>query len=604
MSKQLKLSLGFVLLIIVLIFFIFSRDVHAQDSSEPALNEKIQVEILYDFSGSMYPGYPDTPRHESGVDFFHQYPGFRQWLTKLVEAQERFNPEHVSISTFRSMNQFDENDIEQILEPVRLNEAVPRIEPLFSGLVRSPGVDYTHLRESLDYFTRGDFKGLVWIITDNRVEGTEAGQTTRQFFKSLKEQDKYRSVHIYKYRFDDREKGQWAELAIYAVMVSPDEIGHEALSALDAKLNAMKEIFPGGHHLKLKDLRVDPVSLQLESSIGINTGKGAKTVKTEGELKRLPFGVTLKSKLTQHTITGGKLTVQLEGDLIPKDKKLAEQYGIKNIPASMFEPAKLTLMQDIPPGTSKNLGRFYLFARGSFSIPVTGLMNKLKAGFKPFNVEFTGHGRLSSGQLNVELKSEGIESIRGIYSSGDIESIFLPEDRRTTIDTLPVRFSVSFTLKTSASRGLLLLFIFTALAVPLFILFLILRRKGYYRIRIKDKESRIALRRMGKYDVTHKGNSLGVIKRGMSPLLTFEKNNHTKDLSIKPTGNQGEFLVHMPVDDKNEEERFFLFIESLRPHQPIKKTEEHSTGPGPNKPVNTGPHGASGPRIKIKQPKR
>ena len=77
------------------------------------IGKEIEAKMLYDYSGSMYPGYPDTPRHQSGVSFFHQYDHFRSWFAQFVSAQTRLNAKTVSLSIFRSLEQFRPGDIQE-----------------------------------------------------------------------------------------------------------------------------------------------------------------------------------------------------------------------------------------------------------------------------------------------------------------------------------------------------------------------------------------------------------------------------------------------------------------------------------------------------------
>ncbi|MCP4214802.1 MAG: hypothetical protein GY765_09095 [bacterium] len=556
----------------------------------------IDVKILYDLSGSMYPGYPETPRHVSGVSYFHQYPEFRNFLTNFVRKQNSFKAKNISIYTFRSLKEFDTNDIKAIQPPLNVSTSADNIDSLFSHLQRKRGVDFTHLRESLDYVTTNNFEGLVWVITDNRVESVGDNQTTKDFFLSLKRQEKYRSVHIYKFPFDDTEKNQHADLAVYGILVSPSPIEDSCAADFDNRFDSFKTLFPGKRHLKLKDLSVAPISLDIQSNLGVDLETKEKLVKTEGSLKGIPFSVSIAGKLTQHTITGGKIKIRLQGELKPKDAALAKKYGLKPIPATHFQPAILTLTGDIPPGTSQNLGRFHLYAARPISIPVTGMSNQLEAALNPFKVEFTGRGIVASDRLVLELKREGIEAIREIYSSGDISAIFLPEDEKLTIQANPVEFDVAFTLKSGSSRGLVLLILLVVVLVLAAIVIFIMARKESYPLRIKGKDTPLLLRRLGSYDITVDKQYIGTVRRGMGGSLGFAPNMGVRDMLIKPTKTDGEFLVTLP-----DATPFYIFIPRLRSHGTMENQDPTGPPPPPGAGTGTAP---GAPRVKIRPPKR
>ncbi|NIT23735.1 MAG: hypothetical protein GTN53_14635, partial [Candidatus Aminicenantes bacterium] len=182
------------------IFLFFSCAGTGMIFPEISVVDGLNVKVLYDFSGSMYPGYPDHPRHETGAKYFYEYAHFRRWLADFVTSQTRFNAKRISMSTFRSHERFRPGDINLTHPPVTISRF--DVKRAFSQ-PKPPGIDYTYLAESLDYFTR-NFEGLVWLITDNRVETGEGSGTTRDFFISLRDTEKFRSIHIYKLPFEDR----------------------------------------------------------------------------------------------------------------------------------------------------------------------------------------------------------------------------------------------------------------------------------------------------------------------------------------------------------------------------------------------------------------
>ena len=72
----------------------------------------LPVRILYDNSGSMYPGYrpPGSPdrhtRDQLGVHFFYQAPGFAQWLDDFVRGQAAMGGATAGMWTFTSNGAF------------------------------------------------------------------------------------------------------------------------------------------------------------------------------------------------------------------------------------------------------------------------------------------------------------------------------------------------------------------------------------------------------------------------------------------------------------------------------------------------------------------
>jgi hypothetical protein len=137
----------------------------------------LAVRVLFDNSGSMYPGYrpPGTPdrqkREQLGVGFIHQSPVFARWLDDFVQRQNVVDAGTVGMWTFTSNEQFTPADIQQVQAAVPVREfhaadALRRV-PQQAG-------KNTYLTETLGTFCRG-FTGLVWLITDNIVE-TNGGQ--------------------------------------------------------------------------------------------------------------------------------------------------------------------------------------------------------------------------------------------------------------------------------------------------------------------------------------------------------------------------------------------------------------------------------------------
>ncbi len=551
---------------------------------EISIAEGVQVKILYDFSGSMYPGYPDTPRYGSGVKFFHEYPHFRQWLSGFVAGQTRFNAQTVSMATFRSEGQFLPSDINMVHPQVKPSQF--DVDKAFAA-PRPMGVDFTYLAESLQHFTGDNFEGLVWMITDNRVEPGVGSRTTRDFFISLRDTEKYRSIHIYKFPFEDREKGQHANLAIYGILVSPRPIAHRVSQWYDQRFFELANNFIERQHIKLKDLSVEPFNINIENiKVDINAYKNKKGV-TEGDIVKLLLSGTIKSNLTQHTIIGGELLIKPLRDFNP-DPESKKNYGVKEIPAKEFEEVRLKLTEEIPPTSSRRLNKFYLKSKKSADLNISGLGSLIKAATSGLRVKYSGKGMVSSEKINVTIKEEGRKRITGIYSSGDIEPIFLSQESITEIKAKPSEFDINFILETGGIRALVLLFIIILLMIPFMLIAYFMSRKESYRVKKGDKQEMALVRRLGSYRITEEGILLGVLKRGMGDVDRFTPNTGLASLNVTPGKKDGEFDVL--IDEKDNKKSFKLSIEPVNKSRSIEgkfdspqKTQSSSTTSIPGK---------------------
>ena len=566
------------------------------------------VKVLYDFSGSMYPGYPHTPRHISGVDYFHRYERFRTWFRGFISAQTRFNAGKVSLSIFRSLRSFQPGDIKETHPPVPVREF--NVSKAFSQS-KPPGVDYTYLAESLDHFTGNNFAGIVWLITDNRVE-TGGAHTTRDFFIGLRDKPKYRSVHIYKLPFEDQARNQRSDLAVYGILVSPEPIADQTAQWYDERFFEFENIFGERLHLKLKDLSVNPINIDIEP-VEINIAAYQKKF-SEGKIVNIPMKGKIRSNLTQHTITKGTLKIEMTGDFIP-DAKARKDYGVENVSCKLFREVEINLPEDIPPKGTKELNQFYIKSKKKVPLSFSGIGNSIKAAAGGLRVKYTGKGRVSSDRIQVALKQEGWDRINGIYSSGEIGPVFGAQSEVEEIQAKPADFEISFLLKNRNIWGLILLLAVLLLLVPLVLLGIFLTRREKYRIHHEQNEETIELMRLSSRGIRCGNFHLGVLKRGLGNRDTLTPNRARAGLSVSPGKQKGEFAVS--IDTKDEKKSFKLTIEPLNKSRAI----EHITGPsthtrstpgagvgrhtgtGPTSPGNRGAKpGKSGPGIKIRRP--
>jgi hypothetical protein len=556
----------------------------------------IRVKVLYDFSGSMYPGYPDHRRHELGVNYFHKYDSFKKWLADFIATQTRFNAKRISMSTFSSGRTFQPSDIKQVHPPVEtknfnVNKAL--------SIDRPRGIDYTYLAESLDHFTRDNFEGLVWVITDNRVETGGGGGTTRDFFVSMRDTERYRSIYIYNYLFEDKENGQEANLAVYGILVSQDHISLKVSQWYDQRFDELKNNFIEKQYMKLKDLSVDPIEVKIGPiEVDINTYKKGTT---EGKVIKMALSGTIRSKLTQHTILDGRLIIEAISGFTP-DPTAQKKYGIKTIPWQEFKRVSVNLSREIPPGGIREIKPFYLESKKPVSLSLSGLGNLIQAGTNGVRVKYSGKGIVSSDKLDVAIKKEGRKRITNIYSSEDIEPIFGPLSTITKIKAKPSQFDISFIVKTGSIWGAWLFLLLLLFLLPIAFLIYFMSRKESYKIRKGADEEIIRVRRLQKYDITDEGVVLGVLKRNFGDADTFSPNTNLASLNVSEGKKNNEFNVE--IGEKDMKKSYKLSIEPMNESRSIEGRFDAVTpsdSPGSTRRKKGG--GSSGP-VTIRKPSR
>lgn len=532
-----------------------------------SLERPLEIGLLYDNSGSMYPGYappgrPGTPRSVSGAQYFHQYPEVQEWLSDFVARQTILNGGHVSMSVLTSGREFHPSDLRQV-HP-RVPVAAFDVRRAVTEFPSPPG-DMTYLTEGLDRFTRG-FEGLVWLITDNIVE-TRLGQADREverFFRSLRDERRYRSVHLFKYPFRDPRTGQSAALAIYGIVVSNAEVPPSVLTFLDRKLrsdfrfanrrrgNPPPPLFPGREHLKLKDLSVDALELETAPSLEVVIESRDRSLFREKQNVRLELGGVVRSYLTQHSVTAGRYTLELEGALAP-DEASRRRLGLVDFPAGTFQTFSGTLSEPIPPNGSQNVASS-LQSRTPLSMSFDSFTGWLRAAFSGAVVTFTGTVKMSFGDVQVRLERDRLAGIYGIESAS---SIFDLQDVRS-IRVEPSRTQISFDLETSSQRTWLLLLVLAVLGVPAVLSFLALRRPQRYRIEVSGSPATVvALRRLGGHEVVHEGQRLGRLSRGFASGYNFAPTTGSATIAVTPAGLDGAYDVRI------RDRRYRLAIEPL-----------------------------------------
>lgn len=577
--------------------------------------EPIAVRILLDNSGSMWPGYEPgsgVTKNDAGAPFFRELPGFRDWLRELVAHQGILNGNRIDFWTSTSGEHFQRSDVVQVhsqvpLDQLDVDSALDRIQ----GWGRK-----TYLAESVRTATR-DFEGLLWLITDNIVETAqgEPDQDVKSFFEQLRDTDRYRSIHLFKRVVKDPGTGLQSALAVYGILVTDDSMDDRTTAFFDRKFResfrvvsrrtaqGIQHLFPGQEHLKLKDLDIAPFDLQLKPELEAEISSSAG-VFTERQMVGLPVRGTIRSNLTQHSVTSGQYTLRVLDSFKPTDAD-RERYGVSEIPASWFEPHRGSLESTIPPTGSRPLDAT-VKSEEPIPLKVDGLWNWIRSALSGVEVRYTGKVQLSFSEIRVHFERDQMSGIFGTEAAADVFDF----TDVSTIRPVPVVSTVGFVLRTSGRRGaILMLVIFPFLAVAGFVTWMALQTETY-RVKVGEAEKIVSLRRLGRQSVHHEGRPLGELRRDLLGDHRFVPGPSTPGLRVEPAAQEGHFRAHLenvgivPIS-----------IEVLRAsgsakpargargalrRPPSQKTRE-ATKETP--PTSSGPAPSSKPRPKVRGPR-
>lgn len=506
--------------------------------------QPLRVRILYDNSGSMYPGYappgrPGTPKSVSGALFFHQYPDFQEWLADFVARQTILDGGTVSMSTFTSNGDFAPNDIQQVHPEVPVGQFdVARAVRAFPPKAGQT----TYLTESLDRFTRG-FEGLVWLITDNIVEtrAGEANADVERFFRALNDTPRYRSVHLFKYPFRDARSGQSSALAIYGILVSESSVPDPVLAYFDRKFRSSfrfanrrrgdppPQLFPGREHLKLKNLKIDALELQAVPNLQVILDDPKSGAFKEGQKVQLGLMGKIQSYLTQHSVIGGRYQLEVEEALSPLGGA-EKSLGAPILAPATFQAAHGEIQDPIPPNQTRDVTAV-LRTSQPVSFSGGGLGAWFRLATSGATVDYQGKVKMSFDDIKVQLERD---QMAGIFGIGAASRIFDFQDVRS-IKVAPSYATVTFKLKTGSSRSAIFLLLLLALIVGACIAAAILARKAWYHVRITGTPNRLVpLRRLGRHEITYEGQPLGTLSRGLSGDYEFTANTGSAAFSITP----------------------------------------------------------------------
>ena len=574
MKKQ-----GMLLVLLWCSLFLISTNADAKITQ----TDYLDIRILYDNSGSMHPGYRlegGTRRSQLGVGFFHEYPEFREWLNKLIFSQGELNGKTVSLTVFT------EHELTEILPPTSREDINhEKIVEAFETLKRGEQFRYgmhTYLKENLEKFVSG-FEGVVWLITDNIIEreGTDSHEDILSFFRILRDKYEYKSVHLYKYPFEDVEQGQDSNLAIYGILVSPDVVDTAVIEHFDRKFVSLKELFAGHEHLKLKDLSVNPLELDGDIKVDILESKGGLFL--ESQKVRLRLDGEIRSNLTQHTVRCdeeecAKYKIEVQGPFTP-DPKARKEFGVRGIPSSRFMKVERSLSGPISPAGSQQVTKIISSKKPiTISMKRSGIVAFIKSAFG-MRVRYNGNVRFSLYDIKLKLERS---YLAGIFGIDQASSVFDIQDIKE-ITVKPRLVRQKFYLETGSSKGIFLLILLLLLLLPLGFLVWFLLQKQQCRIKVDQKSSVIPFRPFGSHSVTDDGKILGTVRRGFGKDYTFSPMTGVAGLTVKPRAESGKYDITM------QNKSIILLIEPLG--RGTVKTGGSQTGPT----AGSGPRPGSGP---------
>lgn len=500
----------------------------------------LPVRILYDNSGSMYPGYrpPGSTERQTraglGVGFFHESPRFVAWLDEFARKQTIVDGASIGMWSFTSTQRFTPSDIRQVHEvvPVAAFDAQTAI-----GHFPDHAGDRTYLTEAVDTFSR-DFNGLLWLITDNIVEDG-AGQPdagVQTFFEALASRREIRAVHLLKYPFE--ENGHAGAIAVYGMLISPDDVTPSTLEYYDNKFRLLRnagrdgggdDLFPGREYLKLKDLRIAPLHPDLRLVLSENDKGWFK----EGQTVQLDVEGAIRSYLTQHTVTSGHYELEIASPFEPEDWAQRD-LGAQALAPDRFDAFGAEIDRAIPPAGSRDV-KATLQSRQPVSFSPKRPGAWLRLAWSGASVRYGGWVRMSFRDVRVRLEPQRMAGIFGIDRAS---SAFAFQDIKTLPNVPAARVPVSFTLRTGSSRTAILLMMLAVLAVMAAALAYVLSRKRTFRIALtREAERVVALRPLARHDVVFDGKRIGRLSRGVA------------GYSFQPTTGDASVIVTAVQDD-------------------------------------------------------
>ncbi len=507
--------------------------------------QPLPVRILLDNSGSMYPGYrpQGVGKTALGVSFFREYPQFRAWMKDFILRQSVLNAREASVWLSTSSGSFSGSDVRQIHSSRPLSQF--NMEVL--GSVEDWGRD-TFLKESLERVSSG-FEGLVWLITDNIVEtpGGSIDQGIVDFYKTLRDTPRYRSVHVFKFPFRDPWNGKRSDLAAYAILISEQEVNRETLATFDRKLQHVfakatrtvdgktVDLFEEQQHLKLKDLRIAPVDLRFEPALEVRLRNQSFGFRESQKLV-LPLQGEIRSNLGLHTVVRGRYILAVVGPFKP-DPETARQFDLGDLPAGLFDTTKGEV-RGLPPLASSAFAKD-LVSLKPVRLKIGSVGSWFKAGLFGLRAVYEGPVKMSFDGVDVRFEQK---QLTGVFGSEKASQVFQFRDEET-IAAIPQTEMVSFVLVSGSARALILLLGFLPIAAALGAgLFFLGHRQGY-RVTVGEVQRNIILRRFESYHVRHLEALIGKMRRPLTghPYLKAEPG-----VELRAEVSEGHYLATLP----------------------------------------------------------
>ena len=538
------------ILIFPIIIFIVSP-LYAEILKSTPLN----IKILFDNSGSMYPGYRLNGAKKStlGVKFFYEYPEFKKWLLKtIITKQGVFNGGLVSINTF-TVHSNKEPLYNEILSPKKysnINE--DDIENAFQKIGEFG--QHTLLTETLNHFSQG-FEGLIWLITDNVIDprdGEPDNNDIKSFFYALNNDKRYYAVHLFKYRFTDKAKNRFSNLAIYGLLVSPNELKQNVIEHIDNKIFNFRSNFYN-EHIKLKDLAVNAIEIK-PKKIDVRIDSSKKRVFSESQSVQLNLEGIIRNKMTQHKVIKGKYHIEIENPFYPDDKA-SKEFKVMPVSSGNFKAINESIKHAIEPEKSQFFQQT-ISSKFPIKLQVKGIIPFIKTAFGQ-RIQYRGKARVSFYDIGVELQRSKLAGIYGIDQASDI---FDFQDVKQ-IRVKPLYVPLEFTIEPGGMKGFALIIILLIILLPLCFLAWIMMKKEKCRIEFNQKVSIVPLFRLERYSIQFEGKLLGNLKRNLISGFVFYPNNNSALLEVRPRSKTkaGEYDVSI----KNENINFVLDIKPL-----------------------------------------
>ena len=552
--------------------------------AEISIDSPVTAKILYDGSGSMYPGYsPGVSRPtDSAVVFVHQTDSFKTWLKAFVAAMRtQCNVNKISIEAFKERNVHIQLLPETPIGSANTDAALRQFQEYY---LKNGIGQHTFLEEQLEQATH-NFEGLLWFITDNMIDtgnGPEIDDVKRLFL-AIKNTQRYRSVFMFK--LPVVSGGRTLNVAVYGFLVSSAPLSPEVATALDERMRKMAESFDGHEYVKFKDLSVN--SIALKQDINITPIESSRSgLFSENHTVQLERGWKVVSKLTQHSIEKASCSIAFTQPFVP-DSKSVKQFGIKNIDAKAFASITTDVAPpEIPPREERQIST-KVSSRHEISISPTTLGNRLKLALSGAVVEYSGTATVKLSGVKLKLVPQHLNNIYGIEHAAEI---FGFEKTVTLGDIAPLSIPVSFKVVTGAERILPLALVLLLLLAGFGFFGWFLFRPELCKVSYEGSAENIALRRMGSKPLAHLGVSLGLLQRDFGGDWRFNPDGSKAAVSIQPTATAGKYSVAVKGSPQTDPSSFSFSLDPRKGRLISSAPDRRGGGP----PGKTGTGGVSG----------